>query len=119
MAATAGEFGTGSCSFHVPRWTPGRRLGGERLEVRLVRVVAVGAEQIALGAVPVAGATSVNAGAPVAILLAMALPAHAIRLFERHLLATGQMQDVAIVRVMAIETPAMRLVVLEDDFGVH
>ncbi len=44
----------------------GAGFGCERLEARLVRVVAVRAQQVALVAVPLAGAPAVHAGAPVA-----------------------------------------------------
>ena len=69
-----------------------RRLRRQRFEARLVRVVAVRAQQILLGAVPVAGAAAVHAGAPVAIFLSVALAAEPVGLLERHRLAAGQVQ---------------------------
>ncbi|MGB2716558.1 MAG: hypothetical protein WBC51_20410 [Vicinamibacterales bacterium] len=60
-----------------------------------------------------------NTGSPVAVLLAVALAAELIRLLERHRLATGKMQPVAIVGVVAVETPPMFLVVFQDDVIVR
>ena len=97
----------------------GAGFGSERLEARLMRVVAVGAEQVPLGAVPVAGAPAVHAGPPVTEFLAVALAAEPVGLVERHGLAAGQVERVAIGRIVAIEAPAVLFVVLEDDVGVH
>jgi hypothetical protein len=55
----------------------GAVVGLERLEARLVRVVAVGAQQVALVPVRLAAAAAVDARAPVARLLAVALAAAA------------------------------------------
>jgi hypothetical protein len=57
----------------------------------------------------------VDADAPVAVLLAVTLSAHAVRLLERHRLSAREMKTVAIPRVVTVETPAMFLVVLEHD----
>ena len=104
---------------HGPPRAGGRGLRGDRLEARLVRVVAVRAQQVALVAVPLADAAAVHARPPVAQLLAVALPAQAVRLLERHRLAAREVQHVAVRRVVAVEAPAVLLVVLQDDVGVH
>jgi hypothetical protein len=83
--------------------------------MRLVRAVAMHAEQITLLAIPLAGAAAVHPRAPVAILLAVALPAQAIRLFEWHSLTAREMKNVAIVRVVTVEAPPVLFVVLQHD----
>ena len=109
----------GPAPFHAPAGALRRRLGGQRFEARLVGVVAVGAQQVPLVAVPVAGAAAVDAGAPVAVFFAVALAADAVGFVERDALAAGQVQEVAIGGVVAIQAPAVGFVVLENDVGVH
>ena len=89
----------------------GAGFGAIGLEVRLVRVVAVGAQQVPLVAVPLADSPAVDARAPVAELLAVALAAEPVRLLEWDPLAAREVEPVAVVRVVAIEAPAMLLVV--------
>src|SRR5688572_32799791 len=67
-----------------------RALRRQRLESRLVRAVTMHAQQILLRAVPLADPPAEGAGTPVAELLAVALPAHAVRLLEWHRLAAGE-----------------------------
>src|SRR5579859_7939617 len=98
---------------------PRRGFGRERAEMRLVRIVAMRAEQIALRAVPIAGAPSVDPGPPVAILLAMTLAAESVRFVERYALAAGQVQEIAVIGIVAVEAPAMSFVVLEHDVEMH
>ena len=105
--------------FRVAAGRPRRGLGRQRVETGLVRIVAMDAQQIAFGAVPVAGAAAVHAGPPVAIFFAVALAAEAVGFLERHALAAGQVQEVAVVGVVAIQAPAVGFVVLENDVGVH
>ena len=76
----------------------GAGFGASALKSRLVRVVAVRAQQVPLGAVPVAGAAAVHAGAPVAIFFAVALAAQPVGFLERDRLAAGQVQHVAVGR---------------------
>src|SRR5664279_3761272 len=98
---------------------PRRGFRRQGAEARLVRTVTLHAQQVGFGAVPVAGAAAMNAGPPVAVLLAVALAAEAVRFFERHMLAAGQVQDVAVVGVVTVQAPAVGLIVLENDVGVH
>jgi hypothetical protein len=87
--------------------------------MRLVGVVAVRAQQILLVPVPLTDAPSVHACPPVAILLAVTLTAQPVRLGERHRLAAGQVQLVAVVGVVTIEAPAVFRVVPQLDIGVE
>lgn len=80
-----------------------------------MRAVTVHTEQIAFLAVPFACAPAVNPRAPVAIFLAVALAAYPVGFLERHPLAAGEVEEVAIVCVVTIETPPMLLVVLQHD----
>jgi hypothetical protein len=82
-------------------------------------IMAMGTQKISLGAIPVSSAAAMNAGAPIAILFAVALAAYPVRFFERHPFTAGQMQNIAIIRIMAIEAPAMRFVVLQNDIAMH
>src|SRR6266511_3811845 len=90
-----------------PLGPEGRRLRRHRLEPRLVRVVAVRAEQVLLVPVPLAHAPAVHAGPPVAVLLPVALAAEAVRLLERNGIAARQVQAIAVVGVVAVEAPAV------------
>src|ERR1039458_504877 len=94
-----------SRSFHAPVGALRRGLGSQRFEARLVRVVAVRAQQVLFGAVPVAGAAAVDAGAPVTVFFAVALAAQAVGFVERDALAAGQVNEVAIGGVVAIQAP--------------
>ncbi len=49
----------------------------------------------------------------------MALAAETVGFVERHRLAAGQVEDIAVIGVVTIQTPAVGLVVLEDDVGMH
>ena len=60
-----------------------------------------------------------DAGAPVAQLLAVALAAQQVRALERHALAAREVQPVAVGRVVAVEAPAVLLVVAQLDVVVH
>src|ERR1039458_1657683 len=97
----------------------GRRFGRQCVESWLVRVMTVGTQQVSLGSVPVSGTAPVHAGAPVAQFLAMTLAADTVRFLERNPLTAGQMEEVAVGGIVAIQTPAMGLVVLQHDVGVH
>ena len=55
---------------------------------------------------------------PVAILLSVALAAHPVRLLERHPFPARQVQEIAIVGVVAIQAPPILLVVLQHDVVV-
>jgi hypothetical protein len=55
---------------------------------------------------------------PVAILLSVALAAHPVRLLERHPLPAREVQEIAIVGVVAIQAPPILLVVLQHDVVV-
>ncbi len=80
-----------------------------------MRAVTVHAEQIAFLAVPFACAPAVNPRAPVAIFLAVALAAEPVRFFEGHAFPARQMKEVAIVRIVAVQAPAVFFVVLQHD----
>ncbi len=60
-----------------------------------------------------------NADAPVAVLLTVALSTQPVRLGERHGLAARKMQLVAVSRVVAVETPPMFRIVLQYDVVVR
>ena len=57
----------------------GRRLGRQRPEARLMRVVAVNAQQVHLLAVPLSGAAAVHPGLPIPVFLPVTLTAESIR----------------------------------------
>jgi hypothetical protein len=61
----------------------------------------------------------VHSSPPVAEFFTVALAAKPVRLLKRNGFAAGQVKDVPIRRVVAIETPAMLLVVFENDVRVH
>ena len=65
------------------------------------------------------GAPAVDARPPVAQLLAVALAAQPVGLLEGHPLAAGQVEPVAVGRVVAVEAPAVLLVVPQLDVVVH
>jgi hypothetical protein len=56
---------------------------------------------------------------PVAQFLAVALAAEAVGLLEGDPLAAGKMEPVAVVGIVAIQAPAVLLVVPQLDVGVH
>src|SRR5947209_1096474 len=98
---------------------PRRRLGRQRFEARLVRIMAVRAQQVALFPAPTAGPAAVHARAPVPQLLSVALTAQPVRFLECHRLAAGQVEGIAIGGVMTVQAPPVLRVVLQYDVGVH
>ncbi len=78
----------------------------------------MGTQQVLLVAVPVPGAFSVNANLPVPKFLAVALAAESIGFEKRDDLTGGEAKRVAIVGIVAIETPALVFGMAEDDAGV-
>ena len=97
----------------------GAGIGRERLEAWLVRVVAVGAEEVLLVPVPVPRPAAVDAGLPVPELLPVALAAEPVRLLERDPLAARKVELVAVVRVVAVKAPAVLGVVRQLDVRVE
>jgi len=63
-------------------WPHRRREGFQRFELGIMRVMAMGAEQILLVAIPVSGSLAVNSDLPVTKFIAMALPTKTIRFGE-------------------------------------
>ena len=78
----------------------------------------VHAEQITLASVPFTRPPAVHSSTPVAILLSVTLAAHPVRFLERHPLPAREVQDIAIVGVVAIEAPPVLLVMLQHDVVV-
>src|ERR1039458_8969236 len=113
------SIGSSRFLLHDAAGRPGRRFGRQCVESGLVRVMTVGAQQVSLRSVPVSRTASVHARAPVAQLLPMTLAADSVRLLERNTLTAGQVEEVAGVGIVAIQTPAMGLIVLQHDVGVH
>jgi hypothetical protein len=68
------------------------RLRLERLEVWFVRVVAVGAKEIALMPVPIPGSAAVDPRPPIPVLLPMALAAKPVGFLERNRFPAGQVE---------------------------
>jgi len=79
----------------------------------------MGAQQVPLGAVPIAGAPPVHPGPPVAQFLSVALAAELVGDRELDLGPAGQVQPVPVVRIMAVQAPAAVGPVIELDFGMH
>lgn len=78
----------------------------------------MGTKEIGLVAAPGTGPPSVDPRPPVPILLAMALTAKAVGLLESYRSAAGQMQLVPVLLIVAIQAPAILLIVSENDVGV-
>jgi len=80
-----------------------------------MRVVAVRAEQVFLLAIPEASALAVHSEFPVAQFRTMTLTAEPKGFLERDESAVSEVKFVALFCRVAIETPAIFLVVFEDD----
>lgn len=76
------------------------------------------AEQVRLVSIPIAAATPVNADTPVTVLVAVALSAEPVGLGEIDQLAARQMQLVTVRGGVAVETPPMLFIVMQDDLFV-
>ena len=77
------------------------------------------AQAVCLLSVPLTGPATVNPRFPVAVDSSMALPAQAVGLLELHQRSAGEPQPVAVVGVVAVQTPAVLLVVLQVDLLVR
>jgi hypothetical protein len=97
----------------------GRRKGGDRLETGRVRIMAVDAEKRLLFTVPETCSLAVNACLPVAKGRAVTLAAEPVRLLEVDACPVGQVQVVTIFSFVAVEAPAILLVVQENDILVR
>jgi hypothetical protein len=95
------------------------RLRLERLEVWFVRVVAVGAKEIALMPVPIPGSAAVDPRPPIPVLLPMALATEPVGLLKGNQLPAGQMQLVPVPGIVAIQAPPVVLVMFQVDLGVE
>jgi hypothetical protein len=95
----------------------GCRLRLDGLEVGLVGIVAVSAEEVGLVPVPLPTPTPVHADTPVPVLLAVALPAEAVRLLEGDQLPTREVQPVPVFGIMAVQTPPVLLVMPRDSWS--
>ena len=93
-----------------------RRHGLKRLELRIVRVVAMDTEQVLLVTIPVAGTLAMDAHLPVAELVAVALAAQTIRLGKIDQFAGDQSQLVTIIKVVAVRAPALAFGMMQDNF---
>jgi len=75
-------------------------------------------QQVVLLPVPLARALAVNPSLPISILISVTLAAQPVRLNKGDRLTAGAPEDVAVVRVMAIEAPTVPLVMVKLDVGV-
>ena len=69
--------------------------------------------------VPIPAPTAMNPGAPIAVFLAVTLSAQSVGLLEEDRLTAGKVKDVPVSGLVAVETPAVLLIVREDDVGVE
>ena len=92
----------------------GRVLGGHEREVRAVRIVARRARAARALAEPEARGEAVDAGLPVAQLVAVAGAAQLVGLVERDQRPVGQVEPVDVVFRMAAVAPAAERPVVED-----
>jgi hypothetical protein len=79
----------------------------------------MGAEQIALGTVPVTPAPPVDPLSPVPVDRPVALAAKPIRLIEANQRTVDQLQPVAILGIVAVEAPPLGRAVVQLDILVH
>jgi hypothetical protein len=103
---------------HGSPWWNWSRLRLEGLEVRFMGVVAVGAEEIALVSVPIPASAAVDACPPIPVFLSVTLPAQAIGLLEKNRRPAGEMELVSVFRIVAVQAPAVFLVMQQHDFRV-
>ena len=78
-------------------------------------VVAVGAQEVAFGAVPIAHAAPVDTLPPIAKNGAVALATQAIGLVKPNQSPVGEPQAIAVVGIVAVKTPPVRGAVIEMD----
>src|SRR5659263_655426 len=96
-----------------------RRLRREFLETRVVRVMAMSAQQVLLLPVPLPRPLSVDSRLPVAVLVPVALAAKTVTLRKIDQLAGDKPEFVAASQVVAIEAPPLFLgMVLQLDIRV-
>src|SRR3990172_4257098 len=96
-----------------------RRLRLEFLETRIVRVMAMSAQQVLLLPVPLPRPLSVDSRLPVAVFVPVALAAKTVTLRKLDLLAGDKPEFVAVFHVVAIEAPPFLLgMVLQLDIRV-
>jgi hypothetical protein len=95
-----------------------RRKGLERLELGMMGIMTLGAQQVLLVSVPVPGAFPVNAGLPVPQFFDVALTTESIGFGKRDDPPGNEAKSVAVIGIVAIETPALSFAVVEDDIGV-
>ncbi len=81
-------------------------------------IMAIDTQQVVLPSVPLSRTLAVNSGLPISILVSVTLPAQPVRLGKGDRLTGGTPEDITVVCVMAVETPAVLLVVVELDVGV-
>ena len=86
-----------------------RRLRLEFLETRIVRVMAMSAQQVLLLPVPLTGPLSVDSRLPVAVFVPVTLAAKPVTLGKVDLLTGDKPEFVAVIHVVAIEAPSLFL----------
>jgi len=86
--------------------------------VRFVWVMAVGAEEIALVSVPIPASAAVDAGPPVPVFLPVALPAKAVGLLEENGFPAGQVKQIPVVGIVAVQAPTVFFVMPQHDVRV-
>jgi hypothetical protein len=97
----------------------GRRFRLERLEGRVVGIVAVHAEHVhSLPALKIAGPFAVDPRFPVPVHIPMTLTAKLITMLEVNVVAVRQLQFIPVLRVMAVKTPSLFCRVFELDIRV-
>src|SRR3972149_11658487 len=96
-----------------------RRLRLEFLETRIVRVMAMSAQQVLLLPVPLTGPLSVDSRLPVAVFVPVTLAAKPVTLGKVDLLPGDEPEFVAVFQIVAIEAPPLFLgMVLQLDVRV-
>ena len=95
-----------------------RRQRLQRLELRIVGVVAMNTEQILFVTVPITGPLAMNPHLPVAELVSMALAAQPVRLGKINKISGDQPQLVPVDQVMAIRTPALPFGMMKHYLGM-
>jgi hypothetical protein len=78
-------------------------------------VMTVGAQQVFLAPVPLAGPPAVNALFPIPEFWPVTLAAELVGFLETDQLSAGRMKHIAVFGVMAVYAPAVFLIVFEDD----
>jgi hypothetical protein len=69
-------------------------------------------------AIPTPGSSAVYPCSPVPVFFPMALPTEPVGFFEGHRSPAGQVENIPVFGIMAVEAPTIFLIVLKSNFGV-